>query len=245
MSTYYFFMKLAEVIFKVKTNNPELQKMCSKFVLTDNENETYSFEIEATKEDLEYEKKLLIGVKYSKPISDSLMEFNAIHRKIADKLLDYDILLVHASAISINEKGILFTAPSGTGKSTHTQYWKQLYKNKVDIINDDKPLLKFVDNKILCYGSPWDGKNRLSSTKNVELTDICLLSRGETSSIKRISTLEFTPLFLKQIYISQNHEKKIKSLQLLNKICSKVNFYDLKCTNDIESARVSSNELLK
>ena len=68
-------------------------------------------------------------------------------------------MLMHASVIRCDGKGYLMTAPSGTGKSTHTRLW---YDNipGCDLMNDDNPVVRIIDGKAIVYGSPWSGKTR-------------------------------------------------------------------------------------
>ena len=58
--------------------------------------------------------------------SDIYLETMAVYRKIEDKLLDYDTILFHGSAVAVDGVGYLFTAKSGTGKSTHTRLWREM-----------------------------------------------------------------------------------------------------------------------
>ena len=86
--------------------------------------------------------------------SDSFLENNAIHALIAEKLVEYDILLFHGSALCMDRQAYIFTAPSGTGKSTHARLWREAFGDRVWMINDDKPLIQVQDGKAMVYGSP-------------------------------------------------------------------------------------------
>lgn len=72
----------------------------------------------------------------------SYLETLAVYRKIVTRLVFSDILLIHGSAIAVDGKAYLFTAPSGTGKSTHTRMWREYFKDRAVMVNDDKPLNK-------------------------------------------------------------------------------------------------------
>ena len=84
-----------------------------------------------------------------------------IYRKIADALVDDGVILYHGSVIAVDGQGYLFTAKSGTGKSTHTALWRELFGERAVMVNDDKPLLRVKDDQVTVYGTPWNG-NRLS-----------------------------------------------------------------------------------
>jgi len=91
-------------------------------------------------------------------------------------------LILHSSAISYKNQGILFSAPSGTGKSTHTQLWKKLYPNDVDMVNDDTPAIRSIDGIHYVYGLPWSGKGE-NKNRSVPLKAIVFLQRSEQNVI--------------------------------------------------------------
>ena len=82
---------------------------------------------------------------------------NALMMAFAFAAAEQDTLLVHASVIRNNGYGYLFTAPSGTGKSTHTHLWYK-YIPGSDLMNDDNPVVRIVDGEVRIFGSPWSGK---------------------------------------------------------------------------------------
>ena len=85
-----------------------------------------------------------------------------IHSKVSEELLNYDVLLVHGSAICMDGEVYLFTAPSGTGKSTHTRLWREVFGDRTMMIND-KPMLKICPDGVEVYGTPWRGKHHLGA----------------------------------------------------------------------------------
>ena len=82
---------------------------------------------------------------------------NALMMAFAFAAATMDTLLIHASVIRNAGYGYLFTAPSGTGKSTHTHLWYK-YIPGSDLMNDDNPVVRIVDDEARVYGSPWSGK---------------------------------------------------------------------------------------
>ena len=61
-------------------------------------------------------------------------------------LLDFDGMMLHASAVAVDGKAYLFSGQSGIGKSTHTGLWKQTFGDQVKLFNDDKPALRRLRN---------------------------------------------------------------------------------------------------
>jgi len=91
-----------------------------------------------------------------------MVEFYAVSAALGDILPEYRRLQTHGVAIEYDGKAYIFSASSGTGKSTRAFLWqKYLGENKVTIINGDKPILWFKDDEILACGSPWSGKEVL------------------------------------------------------------------------------------
>lgn len=70
---------------------------------------------------------------------------------------DKKTVLMHASVVSLEGRGYLMTAPSGTGKSTHTRLWRQCF-DQCELVNDDNPVVRIEQGKAIVYGSPWSGK---------------------------------------------------------------------------------------
>lgn len=109
---------------------------------------------------------------------DSYLEVLACYRKIAEEMIIRDILLMHGSAVAIDGKGIMFIAESGTGKSTQSGIWQRCFKERVVLVNDDKPLVKITDKDIYVCGTPWSGKKGLNFPVNVPLTAILKIDRA-------------------------------------------------------------------
>ena len=173
---------------------------------------------------------------------EHFLENNAIHILVADKLVEYNVLMLHGSAISMNGEGIIFTAKSGTGKSTHARLWREVFGSKVQMINDDKPMISIDEMK--AYGTPWDGKHHLSSNTSVPIKAIVKIERAKENIIERISVKEAIDLLMKQTYISRDPAKNVRILDLYTKLIEKVSFYRLKCNMEHEAAKVAWEELI-
>ena len=101
------------------------------------------------------------------------------------KILKYNAIFLHSSAILYKGKAYLFSADSGVGKSTHTKLWiKKFGAENVQIINDDKPIIRFIDNDWYVYGSPFDGGSGVNTNTRAKLGGIIFLERAEENSIE-------------------------------------------------------------
>lgn len=219
----------------------EYAKEFCKDYLTEGEPD---FTVVVSPEDIDYEREKsaredeVEGIPVREFSSDYL-ETLAIYRKIAEKMLDYGAFLFHGSAISVDGKGYLFTAKSGTGKSTHTYLWKRRFEGRYKTINDDKPLLCVQDDAVLACGTPWDGKHRRSNNIQIPLKGVVILERGEVNEIEPVDAATAFPLFLQQTYRPKSPIAMTKTLLLLEQMMKKTGLYRLKCNMDPEAAQVA------
>lgn len=201
-----------------------------------------SLVVHVTQKDLERERKLSameddrIG-RERKEYPDHYLEAIAAYRQIAEQLPEFDGFVFHGSAIAFENKGYVFTAKSGTGKSTHTELWRKLLGKKVCIINDDKPIICFRHEQPFVYGTPWSGKERLNRNIAVPLDAICILDQAETNSIREITKSEALPMLIQQTYRPSDPLVMERTLNLLDQL--DIRFYHLGCNMDISAAELS------
>ena len=198
------------------------------------------FSLEITPKDLAFERGecLRLGLDIGSS-SENDMEVLALLRKISEKLIEYDTLLFHGSCIAVDGVGYLFTAPSGTGKSTHTRLWRELLGDRAVMVNDDKPFLKMTESGVLAYGSPWNGKHRLDTNTRVPLKAICILERGTENTIRRIPAKEALVTLFQQSGRPRDMSQMPRYMDQLDKLAASVIFYRLHCNMDPEAARVA------
>lgn len=234
---------LCNTLFQINPLHSYIQQYCKDYLY---EGDRFiDFTISTTTDDIAYEreKSKQEDIKESIAIrvfSDAYLETIAVYRKICKCLLEKDILLFHGSVISVDDVGYLFTAKSGTGKSTHTKYWREYFKDRAVMINDDKPLLEIKENKVFAYGTPWDGKHRLSTNTCVPLKAICILQRGNTNTISKIDKKDAYTMLLQQVNRPIGDVSAMnKTLELIDALSNCVEFYSLHCTMDITAAKVA------
>ena len=98
-------------------------------------------------------------------------------------LLRFQGMMLHASAVVLDGRAYLFSAPPGTGKSTHTAGWLSRFRDRAYILNDDKPALRFQGDRLLACGTPFSGAVNLSRNTSAPVAGICMLERGEENRI--------------------------------------------------------------
>ena len=232
-----FKIKIANKVIEINAFNETTKKYCLSFLSEEEPNYT----ITMTKEDLENE---------ASNSSDGKVyvneEISALYRKIADLLVEDGAVVFHSSAISVDGNGFLITARSGVGKSTHAKNLSGYIGDSFKYINDDKPLLKVNDNEVIVYSSPWNGKERRGNNISAPLKAILFLSRGETNSYRKIVNKEEIYIkMLSQIYLPKEKSKREKALIIADKLLKNVNFYEINVTKDIESAKMTYEEIIK
>jgi hypothetical protein len=171
--------------------------------------------------------------------SDDYLETLAVYRQISEKMPEYDTMLFHGSVIAVDGTAYLFTAKSGTGKSTHTRLWRKLLGDKAVMVNDDKPLIRIADGRAVVYGTPWSGKHRLNTNISVPIRSICVLHQAKDNSICPVAKREIYHLLLQQMYRPLSRPALIKSLTLLDRLCSVVSLYSMGCNMEPEAAAMS------
>ena len=172
------------------------------------------------------------------------LESLAVYRKIAELLLRRDTLLFHSSAFAMDGRAYLFTALSGTGKSTHARLWRQVFGDRVTMINDDKPLLRLQpDGSWRVYGTPYGGKDDLQTNTSAKICGIVLLERGTENKIVRVSAREAYPRLLAQTYHDkQQPQALLRTMDLVGSLANQP-IYRLQCNISEEAARVAYEAL--
>lgn len=205
------------------------------------------YTVSISQSDIDYERRKSVSADIKEGIEirkfpDSYLETLAVYRKIATFLVDFDTILFHGSVVAVDGEGYLFTAKSGTGKSTHTRLWREYFGERAVMINDDKPLINISENGIIrVYGTPWDGKHRLSTNTSVPLKALCILERAEKNHIEKITKESAYTMLLQQTNRPSDPEKTAKTLVLLDRLAEKTGLYRLGCNMNIDAAVTAYN----
>jgi hypothetical protein len=182
------------------------------------------------------------SLKDSQPhLSEEDCEYLCTGGSFYRQLVNFDGLLLHSSAVVVDGRAYLFSAPCGTGKSTHTKLWLKHFGDRATMLNDDKPALRITDEGIMCCGTPFSGKHDISENRLYPVKGIAFIERAEANSISRISPFTSLPLIMQQTVRNFSEERGEKFLTLLSDILTQIPVYQLKCNMDPEAAHVSLN----
>lgn len=236
--------KIADKIIEICSLYDEVHRLCSDY----RHSGSVDFSVKIFQKDIDFEREKSAdeNKKSERPIynfTDSYLETLAVYRKIAEQMIEFNTILFHGSAVSVDGRAYLFTAKSGVGKSTHTRLWREFLGENAVMVNDDKPLLKITENKVLVYGTPWNGKHQLGSNISVPLKAICVLERAKINHIEKITKSAAFPMLLQQSYRSEDTEKMRKILKIINKISDSVSLYKAWCNMEQEAAEITYNAM--
>lgn len=231
--------KIADKVVEVNSIYDEVHEYCSDYQTDDQAD----YSVTTTQADIDFEREKSaredevegIPVRH---FSDSYLEELAVYRKIAEKMLDYDTFLFHGSVVAVDGIGYLFTAKSGTGKSTHTRLWREYFGDRAVMVNDDKPLLHIADT-VTVYGTPYNGKHRLGTNTSIPLKAICILTQSAENHIEAITREQAYTMLLQQVYRPADMLKMAKTLELVDGFADSVKLYKLGCNMDISAAKIA------
>ena len=202
--------------------------------------EPADFSVSICQADIDYELSRSSGIS-----NPTYLETLALLRRISEKLIVFDTVLFHGSVLAVNGKAYLFTAPSGTGKTTHSRLWLENVPGS-HILNGDKPFLRVMENRqILACGSPWRGKENYGVNEILPLEGICFLERDTYNHIEPVACKDALGRLVKQTFRPADPRLMLKALQLAGIIGQSVRLYCMGCTMEPEAARVSSNMMIK
>ena len=230
-----FIVGLADKYIEINSVYDALRNFFKDYLVTD---VTPDFSVSLNQEDISAEQE----VTSENQFSPTYLETLALLRKLAEILPSHNRILMHGSSISYNEHAYLFTAPSGTGKSTHIRLWKKYLGDDVKIVNGDKPFISLEDEPVI-YGSPWAGKENWHRNCKMPLKGICFVQRGTTNSIRRIEASDCLSLLFKQVYLPADTLAAGLTLELVDMLIKKVPLYVLTCDMSEDAVRCSFEAL--
>lgn len=159
-------------------------------------------------------------------INTSLLEAFALERF----LLKQNALVLHSSFIEWEGTGIVFTAPSGTGKSTQADLW-QKYEG-CEIINGDRSVIvqNAATGKFDVAGLPFCGSSNIRQNKIMPLKAIVFIEQAPQNIVEKMPGIKAVSKLFGETSINKwNKEAVMKSVELIETIAQNVSMVHLKC----------------
>ena len=160
-------------------------------------------------------------------------------------LASHNAIAIHSSAIECEGRVVLFLGESGTGKSTHTRLWRE-HITGARLLNDDSPIVRFIDGKAMIYGSPWSGKTPCYKNLSYPIAAFCRLSQAPQNDIRRLSTIAAIGAVLPSTPPQFAHDSVLQDsiCSTLGELLRRVPAYHLACLPNSEAAQLSYKTMI-
>lgn len=235
------FLKIKVADFNVQINNKFglIEKQCKNYISCFDKAD---FVIDVSDEDIAAEKR---RPTYQPGFSDAYIETVIVYRKLCFMLPERDALMLHSAVFKLEDKVVALIANSGVGKTTHMMNYKKLFGDALTVINGDKPIIRYIDSEIFVYGTPWCGKEGMNTNTKERLTDVCFLKRNDSNRTYQMEKSQAVSRILKQIYLPKTDLAADNTLKMLDLILTKCRVWEINCTKDIDSAKISYTAIFK
>lgn len=157
-------------------------------------------------------------------------------------LLKNNSIILHCSYIVYKNHAILFSGPSGIGKSTQANLWKEY--NNCKIINGDRCILTKKNNSWYVRSLPICGSSQICLNEEYKLGNIIFLKQDFENTITNLNKPNAIKNLLNQLTINYwDNQFVSKSIEFATSISNEHNIYELRCTPDINAVKILKNTL--
>lgn len=225
-------IRMAELNIEIQNRYPYLENLCKDYIADFGNADIF---VSVSEGEIAEE---IIRSTLPTPPAPGYAEAIAAFRAIAMQLPRFDAFVFHAAVIGYQGKGYAFSAPSGTGKTTHARLWLQTLDG-AEVVNGDKPILRFMNGKLYAFGTPWCGKEKMQKNKSVPLTALGFIERAKVNSVKPLDNAETLLRLYSQILMPKKREDAMHFLDLLDRMVQAIPAYVIACNMDPEAAVVA------
>lgn len=156
-------------------------------------------------------------------------------------LLQKDAFVLHASYIATPSGAILFTAPSGGGKTTQANLWIQHLGARM--INGDKAAISRKDGIWYAHGLPVSGSSEYYLNETMPIRAIVILEKWPDNQIFYQGPAAFPRIFSQVIQNTWDSDYTEKILDLVADAVSTIPIYLYRCTKETDAAFFLHNYL--
>ena len=187
-----------------------------------------------------YEVKYLSGkeknIDYSRNIIDIMNIENVLNK--------FNGFILHSSFINWQNNGILFSAPSGTGKSTQADLWNK--HENAEIINGDRAGVRNVDGVWSAYGLPVAGSSGIYKNKKAQISHIIVLRQGTENKLTRLSPRDaFIKIYSETTVHTWDDEFQNNILNMISDLVQNVPVYLYECLPDESAVEFLKEQIIK
>ncbi len=229
------YIRIADLNICIENKYDYLEKLCRGYFIQSPDQ--LDMTVSVTDEQIEHEMSIA-----ETQVSAGYAEGVCVYREICKRLpTEHGAYLFHSAVIEYLGDGFAFAAKSGTGKSTHISLWRKRFGSDVHVVNGDKPIMRFVGDKLYAYGTPWCGKEGWQNNTKVPLKALCFVERSLDNRIRRIGADEAVMLMFHQILTPSDLETVDALFPLLDRTLREIPCYVLGCNISEEAAEVAYN----
>lgn len=193
---------------------------------------------------VEYGEGSQVRIAYLRDSCDMILESRCLLNILGLEklLLRYNALILHASFIRWQGKGILFSAPSGTGKSTQAALWEKYME--AEVLNGDRAGIRYTDGGWRAYGLPYAGTSRIFRNSSAPIHAIVVLRQSPENQIRPMRTAEALCTLLPEFSAHRWDSVFMNSvLDIAGELISQIPIYCLECRPDREAVQLLHDTL--
>lgn len=231
-------IRVAEINVEIHNRFPYLERLCRDYIA---DFERPDIVVSITEEEIAHERAT---AKSPCTFSDGYLESLCTYRAIAEELPRFNAFVFHAAVISYGGEAFAFSAPSGTGKTTHIRLWQKVFGDAVSVLNGDKPIIRIKDGVPIAYGTPWCGKEGMQENAAAPLSALIFIKRAPENSISPLSDSEYLSRVFYQVYVPKNSENRVRFLDLLHIMATSVPTFLLGCNMEDDAPQIALNGIL-
>ncbi len=228
-----FQIKMVDLTIEIRHRYAYIKKQCEAWICKE-EMMRPDMVIEVSEEDISKEKK-----EAEVSVTEGYCESICIYRAIARKLTAFSAFVMHGAVVELDGEAYVFAARSGVGKTTHTKLWMEYFKGKASYINGDKPVMRWRDNRLYAYGTPWMGKENFGCRRCAPVKAVCFLERGLENKIRKVEDSEIVNRLFKQVLLPVEREEIIVFMEMMDRMTERIPFYLLKCSISLEAVETA------
>lgn len=161
------------------------------------------------------------------------------YRKICNEMIRFNGFLMHAAVVAVDGEAYAFCAKSGTGKTTHMKLWLEKFGERARVVNGDKPILRYIDDTLYAFGTPWCGSERMGADIKAPLKAICFIERSATNSIARMAPSAVLGRIFHQLLMPQDEGLLDPFMNMIENMIAGTPCYLLRCNMEMEAADVA------
>lgn len=237
-----FSIRIAELVVRIDNKYDYVRELCKDYIVSD--------ELPADMTVSVSQEDILKEMRGSGIDTDAEIDFPEAHWKgypeslciyrcIVHEMLRFHGFLMHAAVVSVDGNAYAFCAKSGTGKTTHMKLWLDKFGERAQVVNGDKPILRYIDGTLYAFGTPWCGSEGMGANIKAPLKAIGFIERSETNSITRMTPSAVLGRIFHQLLMPQDEESLDRFMNMIEKMIDTTPCYLLRCNMDPIAADVA------